>query len=118
MSTKDQYWLEQIQLCRESGLTDRQWCFQNQISPSTFYYHVQSLRKKACVLPEAAHLASQTQEVVQVNFNESRLESVPSHYNALVPALRLSIDDISIEIMNQAEEKTIIHTIRALRQLC
>ena len=48
MSTtlNDSFWLERITQCRSSGLTDRQWCIENGIPVSTFYYHVRALRKK------------------------------------------------------------------------
>ena len=47
MSTtlNDSFWLERITQCRSSGLTDRQWCIENGIPVSTFYYHVRALRK-------------------------------------------------------------------------
>ena len=57
-SISQDHWLELISQCRSSGLTDRQWCIQNGIPTSTFYYHVKALRKKACEIPEtsvAAH---------------------------------------------------------------
>lgn len=40
--------------CRSGGLTDRQWCIQNGIPTSMFYYHVKALRKKACEIPETS----------------------------------------------------------------
>ncbi|MFQ6806520.1 MAG: IS66 family insertion sequence element accessory protein TnpA [Lachnospiraceae bacterium] len=48
MSTtlNDEHWLNLITQCRSSGLTDRQWCIENGIPFSTFYYHVRTLRKK------------------------------------------------------------------------
>ena len=44
-TSKEDYWLELITQCRSSGLTDRQWCLENRIPVSTFYYHVRALRK-------------------------------------------------------------------------
>src|SRR5699024_12705443 len=52
-ASNDDHWLKLITQCRSSGLTDRQWCIENGISVSTFYYHVRALRKKACEVPEA-----------------------------------------------------------------
>ena len=68
MSTtlNDEHWLNLITQCRSSGLTDRQWCIENGIPVSTFYYHVRALRKKACEVPEAVDAAAQKQEVVQI----------------------------------------------------
>lgn len=76
----DEYWMKQINACRTSGLTDYQWCRQNGISPSTFYYHVKILREKACAIPSPAKSESvNKQEVVQI-FDSSmpELSSLPS----------------------------------------
>ena len=35
----DQEWLDLIQECRSSGMTDKAWCEMNHIQPSKFYYH-------------------------------------------------------------------------------
>ena len=61
-SISQDHWLELISQCRSSGLTDRQWCIQNGIPTSTFYYHVKALRKKACEIPETSVAATQKQE--------------------------------------------------------
>ena len=45
-TSNDDHWLELITPCRASGLTDRQWCIENGIPVSVFYYHVRALRKK------------------------------------------------------------------------
>ena len=70
ITSKDEHWLELITQCRASGLTDRQWCIENRIPVSTFYYHVRALRKKACAVPEAVEASAQKQEVVQIPFWE------------------------------------------------
>ena len=46
-ASNDDHWLKLITQCRSSGLTDRQWCIENGISVSTFYYHVRAL-----IIPE------------------------------------------------------------------
>ena len=51
-----------ITQCRSSGLTDRQWCIEDGIPVSTFYYHVRALRKKACEVPEAVDAAAQKKD--------------------------------------------------------
>ena len=37
---KDNYWMDCIQQCRVSGMSDYAWCNQNGISISSFYYNV------------------------------------------------------------------------------
>ena len=47
---------EQLQLiteCRQSGLSDAEWCRQHNVCVSTFYNWVKRLRKEACEVPQA-----------------------------------------------------------------
>ena len=39
----EEEWFQLIQECRTSGLSDKEWCRQNNVSLSNFYYHI---RKK------------------------------------------------------------------------
>ena len=119
MSTtlNDEHWLNLITQCRSSGLTDRQWCIENGIPVSTFYYHVRALRKKACEVPEAVDAAAQKQEVVQIPLWE--MEQHTSDTVALhMPSICLEIQGIRIEIHEQAGADVIRNTLLALRQLC
>ncbi len=45
---EEQYRL--IMECRQSGLTDHQWCVEHDIKPGTFYNWVKRLRQKGCVV--------------------------------------------------------------------
>lgn len=36
----DEEWMNLIQECRTSGLTDKRWCQEHNIQPSNFYYHI------------------------------------------------------------------------------
>ena len=44
----DQEWMELIQECRTSGLTDKAWCERNHIQRSSLYYHIRRFRNMAC----------------------------------------------------------------------
>ena len=119
MSTvsNDDHWLELITQCRSSGLTDRQWCIENGISVSTFYYHVRALRKKACEVPEATDTIMQKQEVVQIPLWET--EPHPSNAVSIpAPSICLEMQGVRIEIHEQAGADVIRNTLLALRQLC
>ena len=67
---QEQYRL--IMECRQSGLTDHQWCVEHDIKPGTFYNWVKRLRQKGCAdLPSVtgrSYDASEKQEVVKVDF--------------------------------------------------
>lgn len=44
---KLQYWLDVIRQCRASGLTNRAWCEQHQISLKSYYYWIAKIRRLA-----------------------------------------------------------------------
>ncbi|MDM8125109.1 IS66 family insertion sequence element accessory protein TnpA [Mediterraneibacter glycyrrhizinilyticus] len=115
-TSNDEHWLKLITQCRSSGLTDRQWCIENGIPVSTFYYHVRALRKKACEVPEAVDAAAQKQEVVQIPLweREQHSDTVALH----TPSICLEMQGIRIEIHEQAGADVIRNTLLALRQLC
>ena len=48
----DQEWMELIQECRTSGLTDKAWCERNHIQRSSLYYHIRRFRNMACEIPD------------------------------------------------------------------
>jgi len=100
-----------------AGLTGHQWCIENGIPVSTFYYHVLALRKKACAVPEAVDASAQKQEVVQIPLWET--EQHPSDPIALsIPSVCLEMQGIHVEIHEQAGADVIRNTLLALRQLC
>lgn len=38
-------WMEMVTACRQSGMTDADWCAEHGIAPSSFYNAVTRLRK-------------------------------------------------------------------------
>ena len=44
---KIQFWLKIIKECRASGLTNRDWCEQNNIHLKQYYYWIAKIRKMA-----------------------------------------------------------------------
>ena len=113
MSTtlNDEHWLNLITQCGSSGLTDCQWCIENGIPVSIFYYYVQALRKKACKVPEAVYAAAQKQEVVQIPLWERKQHSdtIALH----TPSICLEMQGIRIEIYEQAWADVIRNTLLA-----
>ena len=77
---EEQYRL--IMECRKSGLSDHQWCLNNDINSGTFYNWVKRLRKNGCgdileknrlSIYEQSH-----QEVIKIEMN---IVSVPADMN-------------------------------------
>ena len=108
---------EQIRLiteCRQSGLTDYQWCEQNDIHPSNFYNWVSKLRKHGYTFPESAAKSNavlNVQEVVKVNLIQSqepdlKMEqnvSLPDSYDTPAVAAELLIGCITLRDFNRAD---------------
>ena len=70
---------EQIKLiveCRQSGLSDYQWCKTKNINPGTFYNWVSKLRKSGYTFPESKSKSigiPAKQEVVKLNLIEHEM---------------------------------------------
>ena len=75
----DQEWLDLIMECRQSGLSDKAWCLEHDIPPSTFYNAVTRLRMKACDIADQSDstpvmdLTSRKQEVVPISIVPDRI---------------------------------------------
>ena len=119
----DEEWLNLIQECRSSGLSDKRWCEEHPIHTSNFYDQIRRLRNKACDIPEPASSSfSSKQEVVQVSFDEPAILSVQEKMSGIPSfdetAIRITLHGFRIEITNAAASETIFHTLSALQRLC
>ena len=122
---------EQIRLiteCRQSGLTDADWCREHNIAPSTFYNWVSRCRKASAgkiADPHYGHTETPRakQDVVPVSV-------VPDHFPAQEPD-RLSVTDLhldnshtievvmsnlTIRVNNEADPVLLTRMIRLLRE--
>lgn len=97
---------EQMQLimeCRQSGLSDYQWCQMHDINPGTFYNWISRMKKQGIILPESSgrgRHASSVQEVV-------KLELIPEE--KAVPAATISpcntyssTNDVAFEVVTHS----------------
>ena len=118
----DEEWLNLIQECRSSGLSDKYWCEQHHIHPSNFYYHINRLRNKACDIPESlCTTLSSKQEVVPLSFGKPTVFSQtaqPSSLESSETAIKITLYGFQIEITNAAASETIFNTLSALQRLC
>lgn len=118
----DEEWLNLIQECRLSGLSDKYWCEQHHIHPSNFYYHIKRLRNKASDIPESVGSPlSQKQEVVPLSFGEPTILPQAEQLSSLETsetAIRITVHGFQVEITNSAASETIFHTLSVLQRLC
>ena len=127
---EEQYRL--IMECRQSGLTDHQWCVEHDINPGTFYNWVKRLRQKGCMdLPAStgrSYSAPESQEVVRVDFHDTDTPSYEQPLN-MIPAsternnisvaepMRLSVGSFLLTIPNGTDPKLLAQTLRIMKEL-
>lgn len=132
-------WFNQIQEARESGLSDWEWCRQNNIATSTFYYHIRKLRDKLADLPASRNtVLPEMHEVVKVEVREderlpavapcsdhqdpaSQITSLSEPCSITAPAdfsARIQIGSITVDFSNSACDRIILSVINALRKSC
>lgn len=106
---------ELVMQCCKSSLSDRQWCLDNDIVPSTFYYWVRKLRQRACYdLPETECSgrnvsSAEKQDVVCVNIQPDPVRETAGIPAVSIPGVAnifLQYGGVSIALSNDFEEQT------------
>lgn len=119
---------DQIRLimeCRQSGLSDYQWCKQSGIHPGNFYNWVSKLRKQGYSFPDSeakSNAVPNIQEVVKVDLFQSQESSLKVEQNVSLiesttssaVAAELLVGGITLRLFNGADEKLIQSTLRCL----
>ena len=121
---------EQIRLineCRQSGMTDADWCRENDIAVSTFYNWVSRCRKAASdqiPAPNYGHceIPRLKQDVVPIDIVPDHL---PEHHAASQRhqtdldnshTIEVAMKDITIRISNDADPVLLTRTLRLIRE--
>lgn len=115
---EEQYRL--IMECRKSGLSDYQWCLNNDINPGTFYNWVSRLRKNNSKdIPDKNSLSPYepaNQEVVKIEMNSlSTSNAIDKSTDAI--AMELVIGNMGLRIPNGTDPLLLAKTIRILAEL-
>ena len=120
-------WFDLITKCRQSGMTDMEWCRVNGISRSTFYKALSRLRTSACELPEPSRFmdnkldltSNSKQEVVPIKIIPNNITPDPCHSGLQTDSYAMEIvsGDIVIRISNGIDRSLLSHTLRALGDL-
>ena len=120
---QEQY--DMIMECRQSGLSDHQWCLEHDINPGTFYNWVRRFRKQACEFPAPAgkdRFQAVHQEVVKMEIipdHPSDFFEQPSMEDSVeitkpVVAMELQIGKAVLRISNQTDPRLLEQTLKLL----
>ena len=114
---------ELVMQCRQSGLSDKQWCLDNNIAPSTFYYWIRRLQQKACYdLPEAAYRRNDIpavavkQDVVCVNIQPDSATKVEAPGYPESSNVMLQYGGVRIALSDEFNEQTLKRVLLTLRE--
>lgn len=112
--------LQLIMECRNSGLSDYQWCKRHDINPSTFYNWINRLHKKGNVIPEALPDRKKPQfkqEVVKLELvhedvslstkvNET-MKTFENHTNTLNPAVEIVLENATVRFFHGIDQQLV-----------
>lgn len=121
---------EQIRLineCRQSGMTDADWCRENDIAVSTFYNWVSRCRKAAAdqiLPPNYGHLEvpRPKQDVVPIDIVPDRIpephttSQMQNPYFDNSHTIEVAMKNITIRISNDADPVLLTRTFRMLQE--
>ena len=118
-------WAGLIQDCQMSGMTVQQWCATNNINVKTYYYWLKRVREQALLsLPQDSSCNDlQIKKNEQLAVNEidkvsfKKLEVVSPVTN-MQPAVIIRLPQASIEVTNDATQRTVEAVLLALRSVC
>ena len=112
---------ELIMECRNSGLSDYQWCKQRGLSLSTFYGYVKQVRKHNCEIPELANLITRTPgdkpDIVKlevVNDNPQPVYINQNNNKVSVPIMEITLGKISIKVTNDVDPVLLSSVVSSL----
>ena len=122
---------EQIRLineCRQSGMTDAEWCRENDIAVSTFYNWVSRCRKAAAEqipAPNYGHHADPLpkQDVVPIDIVPDHLpeqhaaSQMQQMYLDNSHTIEVIMKDVRIHISNDVDPVLLTRTLRLIREI-
>lgn len=122
---------EQIRIineCRQSGMTDADWCRENDIAVSTFYNWVSRCRKTAADQIPAANyghleVPRPKQDVVPIDIvpdhisEQHTASQMQNPYLNNLHTIEVAMKDITIRISNDADPALLTRTFRLLGEL-
>ena len=116
LAMRDEYrieqWANMVRQCRESGLSNREFCRLNNISEKTYYYRLRKLRKKAVEIgkTESTSAAACTSICKIELTDEPPCEAEPGR-------IRIQYHGAEIDVTREASPDTLKMVLRILKEI-
>ena len=111
---KLQVWAAMVSECRQSGMTVEAWCKSQNLSSKTYYYRLKKVREAALVNLAPVQL-SETGDASNPCFK--KLE-VKAPVQSALPAITVHLPYATVEVTNDASQRTVEAVLLALRSTC
>jgi hypothetical protein len=109
-------WAHLIAECKSSGKKISEWCEENNLSTSSYFYWLRKVRAAACEALPA--LKNEENAFVPLSFPLPQASPVePPQVDTPAPAIVVRVDSLSLEIHNSASQELIEKTLRALQHV-
>lgn len=105
-------WTEIVRQCRSSGQTVAEWCAENNIKPTSYYYWLRRIRQAAC---EALPSLDGNNQIVPLNISDP-FEASSSDHGAQ-SGIVMRVGTVTLEIHNGASSALIENTLKALQNV-
>lgn len=111
---------EQIRLiteCRQSGMTDANWCRENDIAVSTFYNWISRCRKAAADQIPAPNFGHHTEPLLKQDVVPIEILPERQMYLDNSHTIEVIMKDVRIHISNDVDPVLLTRTLRLIREI-
>jgi putative transposase len=108
-------WKKIIIECRNSGLSAKQWCRQNNVKENRYYYWLNVIRNEA-MLQKQQHSKDTAMTVFAEIKGPGANNQLPATTSSVCAVIHLS--GLEVEIYNGAAQSTISAIVKTLKESC
>lgn len=106
-------WTQRIYECRNSGQKISDWCADHNITETTYYYWLRRVRLAACEALPVLNAGKNTIVPINIPVPETQFGTP----NQSSPAIVITLDDVTLEVHNNASQSLIEDTLRAIQNV-
>ena len=107
-------WAEMVRECRQSGLTVEAWCKSQCLNTKTYYYRQKKVREAALAGIHQDQIGSAVEHPGPC-FRKLEVQAPAAE---MTPAVVVHLPNVTIEVSNDASQRTVEAVLLALKSTC
>ena len=108
---RKQNWIKIIEERNSSGLSVKEWCFQNDINETSYYYWLKKIRSS--IINESSEQEATFVPLIPIKQKKSCAVDVPDYKAGSMIVIKSG--DVIIELGNNATEEMILNLVKVLK---